>query len=188
MITIPGRNTSSAQVVPGRRGINIYLSSRRPAGPQVNPPKGRLWPALGVRPVSGWPAEASHAVPVSRRLTAHRRPLLGHPFAPGTWAFVTCGATAPGAVNHCHCVAKAGRSGRTAGALLVGDAVGGRAATPVRWMRQAQRPRARAGVGHLSGAGLLSGPFPGGGQRLLDVAVERNDLVQANELDDAGGG
>src|SRR5206468_1108836 len=34
---------------------------------------------------------------------------------------------------------------------------------------------------------LLSGPFPGGGQRLLDVVVDRHDLVQADELDDAGG-
>ena len=38
-----------------------------------------------------------------------------------------------------------------------------------------------------AGAGLLSGPSPWGGERLLDVVVERHDLVQANELDDAGG-
>jgi hypothetical protein len=47
----------------------------------------------------------------------------------------------------------------------------------------------RTGPGMSSvSAGLLSGPLPGGGQRRLDVAVDRHDLVQADELNYAGGG
>jgi len=41
MITFPGRNTSSAEVVPGRKEINICPPSRRPAGPGGNLLKAR---------------------------------------------------------------------------------------------------------------------------------------------------
>jgi hypothetical protein len=43
------------------------------------------------------------------------------------------------------------------------------------------------GTRHAVGPGLLSGLAPGAGQRLLDISVDRHDLVQADDLNYAGG-
>ena len=79
MITFPGRNTTSAEVVPGRKEINICPHPGGLRDPEVTPSKGRLglgrrsWQEddrasagarPGIRPVIRMAAEASHAVPV----------------------------------------------------------------------------------------------------------------------------